>query len=147
VIHSTRASRIWFPLCARGIALVLTALLTGCATLSEKDRRVLQQQNVPAPLYARMLRHQPLALGEIVELSRKNVPPNTIVRYIDTTLAEYQLKTEDVVQLRRAGVSAEVIDYLLTTPGLNANRVPSYDPFWMDRTYRPIVIHHYHRRR
>ena len=115
--------------------------------MTERDRLVLQRQKVPAPLYAKMLRHHPLELGEIVELSRKNVPPNTIVRYIDTTLAEYQLKTEDVVQLRRAGVSSDVIDYLLTTPGLNANRVQPYDPFWMDRAYRPIVIHHYHRRR
>jgi len=147
VIFSTRAFRTWLPICARSIALVLASLLTGCTTLSEKDRRVLQQQNVPAPLYARMLRHQPLELDEIVELSRKNVPPNTIVRYIDTTFAEYQLKTEDVMQLRRAGVRPEVIDYLLTTPALNADRVQPYDPFWMDRTYRPIIIHHYHRRR
>lgn len=142
-----RASQILFPIRIWCAALILATLLTGCATISEKDRLVLQRQNVPAPLYARMLRHQPLELGEIVELSRRNVPPVIIVRYIDGTLAEYQLKTEDVVQLQRAGVSSEVIDYLLTTPGLNADRGQPYDPFWMGRTYRPIVIHHYHRRR
>lgn len=115
--------------------------------MSEKDRLVLQAQSVPAPLLARMQRHQPLDLSEIVELSRRNVPPTLIVRYIENTVAEYSLRTEDVLQLRCAGVSPFVIDYLLSTPALSAAQLHNYDPFWWDRASHPIVIHHYHRRR
>lgn len=115
--------------------------------MSEKDRLVLQEQSVPIPLVARMQRHQPLDLADIVTLSRRNVPPALIVRYLEGTVAEYSLRTEDVLQLRRAGVSPIVIDYLLSTPGLSAAQLQPYDPFWWDRASRPIIIHHHHRRR
>jgi len=123
------------------LAILFSMTLCGCATFGTQDRQVLLQQKVSASLYEKMLRNQSLTLGEIVELSRKNVPSPVIVRYVDGTLEEYPLKTEDVIRLRREGVTNEVIDYLLTTPSLTVDQAFVRDRYWWDRTYRPILVY------
>ncbi len=132
----------WKPLAA---SLALAASFAGCETLSERDRQVLQERKVSAPLYARMLRNRPLALAEIAELSRKGVPPALIVRYVDLTLAEYPLRTEEVLWLRNAGVRSDVIDYLLLTPALRRERELTHERLWRPVHHRPVILHHHHR--
>jgi hypothetical protein len=132
---------------SRALAILVAMTLCSCATLGEGDRQILLRQKVSASLLQKMHRSESLTLNEIVELSKKNVPPPVIVRYIDGTLEEYQLKTEDVLNLRRAGVNNAVIDYLLSTAGASADPMIDRDPFWWDRSYRQPIIIHRHRRR
>jgi hypothetical protein len=133
----------WKPLAA----FALIASLAGCATLTERDRQILHNRRIPTPLYEKMLRNRPLVLAEIVELSRKNVPPELIVRYLDDTFAAYPLRTEDVLWLRRAGVRDEVIDYLLRTPTLRLEEELATERLWPPLYYPPVIIHRHDRRR
>src|SRR5438128_9405252 len=90
-------------------------LLCGCADLSRYDRSVLEQHRVSPALYEKMTHRDPLTLEDIVELSKRGLPASFIVHYLHSTSQVYQLTTDDVLQLKRAGVANEVIDYLLPT--------------------------------
>lgn len=103
-------------------------LLSGCATLSDADRAVLQRQRVSPTLQDRMEQGRSLEVADVIELSRRGVPPETIVRYLRRTGRVYSLTSLDVVKLRQAGVRPGVIDYMLTTPALYAPRY--VDPWW-----------------
>lgn len=135
------------PCPAALLAVIGLGLLSGCTAISEPDRRVLREHRVPGPLYQKMLHREPLALAEIAELSANSVPPSFIIRYVDESFAEYQLTTDEVLRLRRAGVSHEVIDFLLTTPQRSPRAGLDYDPFWTSRFYQPVIIHHHHQHR
>lgn len=102
--------------------------LSGCASLSDKDRAVLERQRVPARLQDRMEDGRSLALEEVIELSRRGVPAETIVRYMRGTTRVYRLDSTDVTRLQKAGVKPPVIDYMLATPTRNAQRY--VDPWW-----------------
>jgi len=128
------------------IAVLAIVLFAGCSTINPQDQQVLRDHRIPAPLYEKMMEREPLALSEIAQLSTRHVPPEFIIRYIDSSFAEYQLTTDDVLLLQAIGVSHEVIDFLLTTgprPTVVANRYP-YTPLYYTRT---LIIRHHHRRR
>jgi hypothetical protein len=136
------------PLFPLAVALAAT-LFAGCATLSTSERQLLERHRVSATLSQKMAQLRPLTLAEIVELSARKVPPDFIIRYVDESLADYQLTTEEVLRLRRSGVNDGVIDFLLTTPQRAADALMvRRDPFWPSSYYRqPIIIHHHHRRK
>lgn len=126
-------------------ALALGFALSGCMTLNEADRAVLQKHRISPDLHARMLRRQPLSPADIMELAEKRVPSSFTVRYLRGTGAVYHLTTDDVLLLRRAGVGKPVIDHLLASPALYAPMVDPFwdyhDPFWWPE---PLPIRHYH---
>lgn len=93
--------------------------LAGCATLTRTDRYLLQDHNVPPPLYARMTHREPLSLTDIIDLSQRQLAPGFIVNYLRSTYAVYRLSGPDVARLRQAKVSQKVIDYLLATPSMD----------------------------
>jgi hypothetical protein len=117
-------------------------LLGGCATLSESERAVLQRQKVPPSLQERMDQGRSLEIADVIELSRRGVPPDFIVRYLRGTGRVYSLNSLDVVKLREAGVRPGVIDFMLSTPGLYAPRY--VEPWWGYEPYyyyhRPIIV-------
>jgi hypothetical protein len=113
------------PVIAAACALGLGA----CASLPHRDRSFLQQHAVGGPLYEKMLHQEPLELADIVDLSRRGLPPPFVIHYLRGTYFVYNLKTEDVLELRRAGVAREVIDYLLATPGLYAPGIAPLYPY------------------
>jgi hypothetical protein len=76
-----------------------------------------------------MLHQEPVDLADIVELSHGGLPPPFIIHYLRDTYFVYHLQTEDVLQLRKAGVSKDVIDYLLATPAMYAPGVPPLYPY------------------
>ncbi len=118
------------------LALAIATLgFSGCATLDPTERDVLRQHRVSEPVYQRMVRKETLDLSAICELAGKKVPAPFIVRYLRATGQLYRLNTQDVLQLRQAGVSVEVIDYLLATPAMYG---PGYaDPWYSYAPYFP----------
>ena len=110
--------------------LMVAGLLafSGCATLNPYDRGLLVQHHVSNSLYQRMLHGEPLALEDVIELSRRQLPAGFIIHYLSSTRSAYHLSSGDVARLRKAGVSKEVVDYLLDTPALYAPR-PYYYPY------------------
>ena len=107
------------------LAIAGIAVLSGCSTLSQNDRTVLDQHHVSASLYERMSHRDPLEISDIIELSRRQVPNRFIVHYLDSTDTTFRLSKGEISQLRKAGVSSEVIDYLLDTAPVYSRR-PSY---------------------
>ena len=113
----------------------------GCATpLSRPDQIALERHNVPAGVSDKMRHGQRLSLPDIVALSKRGLSPEFIVRYLHSSYEVYGLSSDDVVELKRAGVSKEVIDYLLATPRLLVGTAygplyPAYDPFYGLRYY------------
>ena len=61
---------------------------------------------------------RPITMAEVKEMSAKGVADETIIGALRATRAAYYLKSEHVIDLQQAGVSREVIDYLLSTPQL-----------------------------
>lgn len=119
--------------------MLAIALFGGCATIKEQDRQVLIEHKVSGPLYEKMVHREVLTLSEIAQLSARKVPPNFIIQYVDSSLAEYQLTTQDVLVLRGVGVNEKVIDYLLTTAPREQVIVHRY-PYWPQYT-RTVIIH------
>ena len=106
----------WF----RFVFVVIALGLAGCASLNQNDRYVLQQHRVSPALYDAMVRMDPISLNDIIELSQDRVPPRFIVHYLRSTRASYKVPPARVRSLKKSGVSQEVIDYLLSTPGIYA---------------------------
>ena len=116
-------------------ALLAVGLLAGCATLNQNDRVLLQQHHVSPALYDRMIHQEPLALPDIVELTRRQLSPDFIIYYLNSTRVAYRLSQADVSYLKKGGVSKQVIDYLLSTPPRYA---PAPYPY-----YYPAVNYYY----
>jgi hypothetical protein len=111
------------------ILLLLVAFaFTGC-TLYRRDRELLQDHHISGALYDKMMRHEPLTLDEIIELSHRGVPGPFIVHYLRPTYYVYKLDANDVARLKQSGVPEGVTHYLLATPGMFS---PSQAPVWYD---------------
>lgn len=101
--------------------LLLPILLAGCQTVTTQDRAVLREHNVPSDVYDKMLYGDPLSPDDVIVLSQRAVPSGLIIHYMDETDVSYRLPKPLVKRLRAAGVSEEVIAYMLST-------VPQYGP-------------------
>ena len=101
--------------------LLIAILFAGCQTLSSRDRAILQAQNVPEDVYQKMVYGDPLSLNDVITLSHRAVPPGLIIHYMDETDTVYYLRKTDVNRLRSAGVSEDVVSYMLST-------APAYGP-------------------
>jgi uncharacterized protein YcfJ len=82
---------------------------------------------------------QPLTLEDIKALSRANVRDDLIISQINATHTVYRLGTAQIVDLKNAGVSDAVIDYMINTPATVVRRVPA--PVY-ERHYYPVPVPH-----
>jgi len=101
--------------------LLIPFLYTGCGTIGSQDRSVLRSHEVPPDVFDKMLYGDPLSLEDVITLSQHAVPAGLIIHYMDETDLVYILRKPDVKRLRDAGVSEEVIAYMLST-------APHYGP-------------------
>ena len=76
--------------------LVAGFLLAGCSTSGNKK--------VP-----------PVSVGEIVQMSKSGMSPEDIMAKIRESGTVYRLKASELVDLKKQGVSDEVIDYMQKT--------------------------------
>ena len=100
---------------------ILGFLLVGCSlTIRHVDySKHLAAYDVDGHLVEKMKIRRPLELVDIQHLAEKGVPDSLIIGYLKQegmAFAPHQLKPEQVRMLADAGVSKEVIDYLLSTP-------------------------------
>lgn len=85
---------------------------------TERDR--LAQQN-PDTL-RRVEQGQPLTLADVRALSKAGVSDDIIISQIRNTRAAYRLVTNEIIELKEAGVSDKVIDFMINTPALYDSR-------------------------
>jgi len=123
-------------------SLLALGLFAGCAAIDRRAQNTLVQHNVSPVVYNRMLQGDILSVNDIIELSRRQVPPELIIRYLNSTCAVYALDKQSLSRLKQEKVPQEIIDYLLDTPALFAPRFsprPYYDgrPWYPNDAYYP----------
>lgn len=119
-------------------ALLLTgAVVRAAATQQKSLASAAAAFNLPPELGQKMQRGAPLALADVQVLARSGVPDDTILAYLRSTGASYQLTAEAIDQLRAAGVSDRVMNYLLLASPVRVATAPhSYAPRY-GYGYRP----------
>jgi hypothetical protein len=125
----------------RAAALLLPFLLAACGDSGQQNASYapVSRSEVSPITYSRMIHGQDLALDDIKNLTRAGVNDDTTLRYLRHQRTVYHLTPEDVGALRQAGVSREVVDFMLQTPHLYTNYqvamgsgfyIPYYDDYW-----------------
>ncbi len=110
-------------------------MMGGCATVSQQDQEVLRAHGVSENVYDKMRYGDALSLGDVIELSEHGVPAGLIVHYMRANDIGYRLRKADVTRLRNAGVSEDVIAYMLSTGAVYGG--PVYGPVYGGYYGRP----------
>jgi hypothetical protein len=122
--------------------LVVPLVLAACGPTAQQqaDYTAVQRSGVPDAVYDKMVHGDALSLNDIEDLSRARVNDGIILRYIRDQGTIYTLNSADVTNLRRAGVSQSVVDYMLQSAHDFYNYPPVYDPYygpWWGPWYGP----------
>jgi len=84
-------------------------------SMDQQQQQRLRQQ---APqTYARVDQGQPLSVGDVKALAAAGLDDNVIISQIRNSRTIYHLSAADIIDLRNAGVSNPVIDFMINTPG------------------------------
>jgi surface antigen len=89
-------------------------------------------KDIDDSLRQRVVQGQPLAIGDIKALSRAGIGDDLIVNQITATRTVYQLSTAQIIDLRDAGVSPKVIDFMIGTPRLYAQPPPARAYYYVE---------------
>lgn len=90
-------------------------VVTGAAVghmLDESERRQVEKNN------PRTLKHidngEPLTINDVITLHKSGISDRKIKDLIDKTRSKYSLSTETVHRLERAGLSEDLINYMMS---------------------------------
>jgi hypothetical protein len=96
------------------VLLLIVALLTaGCSTFDRRELGYLQQRGVSAEVLAKLDRGRPITPSDAIELRSRGVPDSFVLRHLYADGLNQIVTRSDAVRMRRAGVSALVIDAFL----------------------------------
>jgi hypothetical protein len=124
---------------SRCLVLLVPLLLTACGLSSQQtsDYAKVQASGVSSAIYDKMVHGDDLSLYDIKALSRAHVSDAIILRYLRDQHTIYDLNSDDVTGLRKAGVSQSIVDYMLQTPQRYGPDVypaigvgVGYGPYW-----------------
>ena len=91
-------------------------------SMDQSKRDKLAREN-PETL-RRVEQGQPLTLSDVKALSKAGVGDDIIISQIRNSRSAYRLVTTEIIELKEAGVSERVIDFMINTPALY--NTPSY---------------------
>lgn len=97
----------------RAILCMIACLFAGCATFNESELAYLRGRNLPPSVLAKLERGGFLTPPDIITLTNRGVPDRFIVRHLEDNGVNYLVNRSDVTRMRKAGVSALVIDVLI----------------------------------
>ncbi len=83
------------------------------ASLDSEDREVMEK-NSPDTV-ERIDHRQQLSIDDIKKMSENGLSDNVIIGQIQATNSVYYLSTNQIIDLKNAGVSQRVIDYMVQT--------------------------------
>jgi outer membrane lipoprotein SlyB len=92
-------------------------------SIDEAQRETLQEQS-PQTL-RRIDQGQPLGLADIKALAKAGVSDEVIISQVRNAHVVYRLTTAEIIDLKDAGVSEKVIDFMINTPSLYPPPSPS----------------------
>jgi hypothetical protein len=98
------------------LVIALAFLLTGCASLDDRDRYFLQSYQVASPTYVKMTHGKRLSAGDIIALAEAGVPGPYIMEYLRKTKTHVALSAADLLRLRHLGASDGFIRFLEAPP-------------------------------
>lgn len=137
------------------LLLALPLFLAACGPTAQQqaDYLAVERSGVSSVTYDKMVHGDTLSLGDIESLSRAHVNDGVILRYLRDQGTIYTLNSADVTNLRRAGVSQSIVDYMLQTSRDFYDYPAIYDPYygpWWGPYYGPgfgfgfYGYHHHH---
>jgi len=91
-------------------AVLSLVLLGGCAAYSPAELTSFSRARVAYPTLVRLEKAEPLEPTDLIELTRRGIPPETIVRHVEKYGVDSLITRTDVIALRKAGVRPTVID-------------------------------------
>jgi outer membrane lipoprotein SlyB len=93
--------------------------LAGGAIGNSMDRQQAAQLRAQAPqTYVRVEQQQPLSISDIRALTEAKVNDDVIISQIVNSHTVFHLSTSDIIDLHNAGVSENVINFMINTPSL-----------------------------
>lgn len=110
------------------LALGVALLCGGCATFTPAELDQISRRGVSSNVVGKLDRGRMLSPGEVIELTRRGVSEGLILRHLEDTGIDYVLSKGDVTRMRRAGVSALVIDVMVRQSD-NFARIYSRDDY------------------
>ena len=111
------------------ILLALALVLTGCSTFTDAELAQIRQHDLRPELLAKLERRRTLEPEEVIELRRAGIPDAQVEKQLNDVGVNYIATREDAVRLRKAGVSARVIDALLRASERFAARQSAPEPY------------------
>lgn len=83
------------------------------AALDDSDRRALDQES---PRTTRKIdRGEPLSTTDVKKMTKAGLSDDVIISQIDATRTVFHLSSADIIDLKKAGVSQRVINYMIQT--------------------------------
>jgi len=115
--------------------LFVPLFFTACGLSPEQkaDYAKVQESGVSSAVYDKMVHGDDLSLWDIKDLARAHVSDGVVLRYLRDHGTVYYLNSDDVADLRKAGVSQSIVDYMLQTPGAygpGPNVSIGVGPYW-----------------
>ena len=93
--------------------------ITGGAIGNAMDQQQAAELRAQAPqTYVRVQQGQPLTVSDIKALAEANVSDDVIISQIRNSHTVFHLSTSDIIDLHNAGVSENVINFMINTPSL-----------------------------
>ena len=93
-------------------SVVLAICFTGCATFAPQETNELRQHGVSTPVIGKMEHGHVLSPGDVIELTRRGVPDNLIIRQIESAGVDYLLNQSNIRRMQAAHVSRPVMEAL-----------------------------------
>ena len=91
--------------------------ITGGAIGNSIDQEQAAELRAQAPqTYVRVQQGQPLTISDIKALTEANVGDEVIISQIRNSHTVFHLSTSDIIDLHNAGVSENVINFMINTP-------------------------------
>src|ERR1035438_9326630 len=82
----------------------------------DQDQQARLRAQAPQT-YVRVDQGQPLGVADVKALARSGINDDVIISQIRSSHTVYHLSAADIIDLRDAGVSNPVIDFMINTPG------------------------------
>jgi hypothetical protein len=102
------------------ILLICIIVLSGCTTLGFK-------------------KPEPVTVGQVIQMSKANVPPETIVKKMRDSETVYPLTAAQLAELHDMGVADQVLNYMQRTYIEAERRQQSADDWGRDHMWQPYV--------
>ena len=97
----------------RLVLLLLAAALSGCASFDQTELNQVRGRGVSPAVVDKLDRGHAVAPADVIELTRRGVRDEWIIRQIEDHGVDSFISRSDVTAMRRAGVRPAVIDALL----------------------------------